>query len=243
MNKSEIFNSIISSSLRITALTGAGISTSAGIPDFRGPNGLYSRKDIPAELIFDIDHFRHNPSLFYTHIGALWKSFVEAAPTVGHSFLAKLEKKGKLLGVITQNIDGLHEKAGSKTVIPIHGDFRSFYCITCGERTHELEKIFEETLQCRVPLCASCGGTMKPSVVFFGEQVLGMEKSVKLISSADTVLVIGSSLVVNPAAILPQYRKKSSKLLIINMGRTYLDDEADCVVDEGIDEFLNGNTC
>ena len=234
----EIFDKIIASSGRIAALTGAGISTSAGIPDFRGPKGLYSRKDIPAELIFDIDHFRKDPTLFYTHIGPLWKSFVEASPTEGHRFLARLESDGKLAGIITQNIDGLHEKAGSKKVIPIHGDFRSFVCMKCGRKTDELDAVFEMTMAAQVPRCSSCGGTLKPTVVFFGEQVNGVDEAVELMRSADAVLVIGSSLVVYPAAALPRYRREIAKLIIINKGATYLDHEADCVIDEDIDSFL-----
>ena len=236
--REEIFDKIISGSKRIAALTGAGISTSAGIPDFRGPKGLYSRRDIPAELIFDIDHFRRDPSLFYTHIGPLWKSFVEASPTEGHRFLARLESDGKLAGIITQNIDGLHEKAGSKKVIPIHGDFRSFICVKCGSSTEELDAVFETTMEGDVPRCKKCGGALKPAVVFFGEQVNGVEEAVELMRSADAVLVIGSSLVVYPAAALPRYRSSQAKLVIMNRGATYLDNKADCVIDEDIDTFL-----
>jgi NAD-dependent deacetylase len=238
MKNGEIFESIILSSRNIVALTGAGISTSAGIPDFRGPNGLYSRKDIPADKLFDIDYFRKDPSLFYTHIGPLWKSFDAAAPTAGHKFLARLEREGRLSGIITQNIDGLHEKAGSHNVVPIHGDFRSFFCVSCGEKKEDTRTIFSQAMEGHIPRCSSCGGTMKPSVVFFGEQIAGMDESVELISNADLILVIGSSLVVYPAAALPRYRKPAARLIIMNRGSTYLDSEADCVIDEDIDSFL-----
>ena len=236
--REEKFDEIIASSGRIAALTGAGISTSAGIPDFRGPNGLYSRKDIPAELLFDIDHFRKDPTLFYTHIGPFWKSFMDAEPTTGHRFLAKLEAEGKLSGIVTQNIDGLHEKAGSKHVIPIHGDFRSFACVKCGRTADDIGGVFETAMKAEVPRCGACGGAMKPAVVFFGEQVIGVDEAVDLMRSADAVLVIGSSLVVYPAAALPRYRDEHAKLVIMNKGATYLDREADCAIDGDIDSFL-----
>jgi NAD-dependent deacetylase len=226
---------IISSSQRIAILSGAGISTSAGIPDFRGPNGLYSRKDIPAELLFDIGYFRKDPSLFYHHIYPLWKSFRSADPTKAHYYLADLEKKGKIAGIITQNIDALHEKAGSVSVIPIHGDFDTFICISCGERSTAIDMIFNKVENGEIPKCLRCGNTIKPSVVFFGEAVNGFDKAEAVIRSADCIIIIGSSLNVYPAATLPKVRSAGSKLIIINKGETYLDGNADCVIDDDID--------
>jgi NAD-dependent deacetylase len=235
-NTIEDLKKLYRSSRRIAVITGAGISTNCGIPDFRGPNGLYSRKDIPAELLFDIDYFRKDPTLFYTHIGVLWESFVTAEPSPAHKILAGDEQEGKV-SVITQNIDGLHQKAGSKKIVSAHGDFTSFYCMSCGEETTDIKHIYTDTLGKKVPRCA-CGGVMKPRVVFFGEGIIGMDVALRWVQEADFVLVIGSSLQVYPVASLPLSRKKGVPLAIINKGRTGYDEHADIKLDDDIDKVM-----
>jgi NAD-dependent deacetylase len=231
-------NMLLSKSKRIVALTGAGISTSSGIPDFRGPNGLYSRKEIPAELLFDIDYFRKDPSLFYSHIGELWDLFMKAEPSIAHKSLSRLEQQGILSAVITQNIDGLHHKAGSRNVIPVHGDFESFFCIRCGFRTDDIQDIFSLVARKEIPRC-SCGGVMKPNVIFFGEPVFGMDAAVEFVKRADLMMVIGSSLVVFPAASLTQYRSDTCSLVILNKGETPDDRKAVLKIDEDIDSVFS----
>jgi NAD-dependent deacetylase len=231
------FVSLLLNSKKIVAITGAGISTSAGIPDFRGPNGLYSRKDIPAEQLFDIDYFRTDPSLFYSHINDLWEPFVSAKPTIAHCALASLEVKGILDVVITQNIDGLHHKAGSKNVISAHGNFEEFICMSCGKTTTDIESIRKVVVAKQIPRC-SCNGVLKPQVVFFGEAVLGMDRAVASVSHADLLLVVGSSLVVHPVASLPRYKKQDTPLVIINKGDTPYDAYADIKIESDIDSVF-----
>jgi NAD-dependent deacetylase len=239
MNKSAFtLNDYISNANRIAVITGAGISTNSGIPDFRGPNGLYSRKDIPAELLFDISYFYSDPSLFYTHIGALWESFLEAEPTLTHKVLARLEEMGKVSAIITQNIDGLHQKAGSKKIISAHGDFTQFQCTSCSAMYSDLTDIIPAVLQKKIPHC-TCGGVLKPRVVFFGESIIGMEKAEKEIEHADLLLVIGSSLLVYPVASFPVFRCDSTPLVIINKGDTPYDSQANLKIDDDIDSAFS----
>ena len=171
----DLFMDLIIKSNYIVALTGAGISTNAGIPDFRGPNGLYSKKDIPADKIFDLNYFREDPGLFYTYIPELLNEFDKARPTKGHLFLKKLEDLGKLKTIITQNIDGLHTKAGNANIIEIHGNFNRYYCLECNSEVLSTDSDFEDfkniIREKKVPKCKKCNGTMKPNVVFFGEYV------------------------------------------------------------------------
>lgn len=223
-------------SRKTAVITGAGISTNCGIPDFRGPKGLYSRKDIPAELLFDIDYFHKDPSLFYTHIGVLWESFVKADPSPAHKILADPATKDRIK-IITQNIDGLHQKAGSEKIVSAHGDFTSFYCTSCRKESSDISGIYAVTLSRQVPKC-SCGGVMKPRVVFFGEGIIGMDTALRWIEEADFVLVIGSSLQVYPVASLPLSRKSSVPLAIINKGQTGYDAHADIKIDDDIDKVM-----
>jgi NAD-dependent deacetylase len=228
---------LLSISNSIVVITGAGISTNAGIPDFRGPNGLYHRKDIPAEKLFDIDYFLKDPELFYRYIGTLWDSFVSAVPTITHEFLALLEHNGKIHTIITQNIDGLHRKAGSKNVIPAHGDFTMFVCLACRKTFTDIALIREQIGQGNVPLCR-CGGVLKPCVVFFGESIIGMDESIDAVHAADCIVAIGTSLVVHPIASLPRMRKSGVPLIIINKGETGYDHEADLKIEDDIDQVF-----
>ncbi|HOF34546.1 MAG TPA: Sir2 family NAD-dependent protein deacetylase [Spirochaetota bacterium] len=235
MEGAEKLAELIRQSEKIAVLTGAGISTSAGIPDFRGPEGLYSRKDIDAEKLFDINYFHYNPNLFYEAIPEFYEGCEKARPTSGHNFIKKLEDNNKLYLLVTQNIDGLHEKAGSTNVINIHGNFKKFICIKCSSEFPENETIKASVKASRVPICPKCGGVMKPTVVFFGESVIGFEEAASRIQKADLFIAIGSTLMVNPAAILPQYLSHDASFAIINKGKTPYDSIADINIQEDID--------
>ncbi len=237
----DLFMDLIPKSKYIVALTGAGISTKAGVPDFRGPGGIYSRKDIPGEKLFSIDEFRADPSLFYRHVGDLFLPFRNARPTKGHLFLKKLEDLGKLKSVVTQNIDGLHRKAGNSYVIEVHGNFDTFVCTASFQ--HPVEPLNDRLVQCienkEVAKCAVCGAPMKPNVVFFGEPVQGLEKALTEVQKADLLIVMGSSLTVYPVAQLPSYLSVGQRLVIVNQQETPYDDRADAVIHEDIDAVVD----
>jgi NAD-dependent deacetylase len=234
---------LIMKSNYIVALTGAGISTKAGIPDFRGPNGIYSRKDIPSDKIFDYNYFHEDPTLFYSYIYELLELFQKAKPTKGHRWLKKLQDLGKLKTVVTQNIDGLHLQAGNNQVIEIHGNFNKFYCMQCNHEVNvkdeEYSIIMDKVKAKSVPYCEKCGGTYKPNVVFFGEYVRDLEKALTEVQKADLLITIGTSLTVYPAAMLPGYLADTSKLVIINNDETPYDTKAKVVLNDDIDVVVD----
>jgi len=211
--KEEIFKRYIHKSNYIVALTGAGISTNAGIHDFRGEKGIYTTGKVKAEEIFDIDYFLHNPEPFYNWAKELLKITRSARPTFSHIALARLEKMGKLKAVITQNIDSLHQKAGTKNIIELHGSIERGYCVKCGKK-YAGEKIFR-LLERGIPEC-ECGGIIKPDIVFFGEPVQKLMEAQEYSRNADLFIVIGSSLMVQPASMLPYLTR--GKIVIINKG-------------------------
>lgn len=231
----DLFMDSLSKSRYIVALTGAGISTNAGIQDFRGPNGIYKRKDIPGEKIFEINHFYQNPGDFYSLFADMIDTYANAAPTKGHLFLKKLEDIGRLKTVITQNIDGLHQKAGNTNVIEVHGSFEHFYCISCGKVFPMSEKIVSVVRKGKVPVCDTCKGNLKPDVVFFGEPVHGLEKALTEVQKADMLITLGTSLTVYPVATLPSYITDTTMLVIINAEPTQYDHRAKIVLNEDID--------
>lgn len=239
----DLFMELVMKSGYIVALTGAGISTKAGIPDFRGPNGLYSRTDIPADKMFDIGYFKNDPSLFYDHFSGLIETFENAIPTKGHLFLKKLETLGKLKAVITQNIDGLHKKAGNTNVIELHGNFEKFYCVDCNNEIAAGNTLYPEIIigmkSKKVPRCKKCGGILKPNVVFFGEYVRDLEKALTEIQKADLMITLGTSLTVYPASTLPSYLPDGSKLVIINEMDTPFDSTAKVILHEDIDTVVD----
>jgi NAD-dependent deacetylase len=231
----DLLMDLISKAKYIVALTGAGISTNAGIPDFRSPKGFYSQPEIPGEEVFDIGYFKKDPSLFYKHIGVFLEGFMKAEPTKGHLFLKKLEDLGKLKCIITQNVDGLHEKAGNSYVIDVHGNFRNFFCMDCKTSVPLNEKILSEVKKKNVPKCKSCSGVLKPEVVFFGEPVHALEKALTEVQKADLLITLGTSLRVYPVAQLPSYIDKDAKLVIINREETPYDNRARLVIYDDID--------
>ena len=215
----------------VAAMTGAGVSTLCGIPDFRGPKGLYKNPD--AERIFDIDWFDRDPSVYYRGCSELVYGLGAFEPGPVHRALKRLEDAGRLDGIITQNIDMLHQKAGSSNVYEVHGSPIVHHCRLCGD-----EKSFDEIMAMvnanggaeklgapYVPRC-KCGGAYKPDITFFGEQLpeVAFMKSQELAMRADVMLVLGTSLTVFPAAGLPRLTlQKGGKVFIVNAQPTSLD--------------------
>jgi NAD-dependent deacetylase len=212
------FVQLIEEARSIAVLTGAGISTNAGIPDFRGPKGLYVTKKYDADKIFDIHHFYSDPEPFYEFAHDFLGLEEKIIPTSAHRFLSKLEQNGKLKGVVTQNIDALHFKAGSKSVYEMHGSFWNSYCIECGA-PYNFTDLKARMAASFIPRC-TCGGVIKPDIVFFGENVKYYEEAARLAQGSDLFLVIGSSCVVFPAAMIPTLAP--GKIVIINQGQVHL---------------------
>ena len=219
----------------VVALTGAGISTSAGIPDFRGPKGLYVTKRYDPETVFDIDHFYRDPKPFFDFTRDFINLEKTLKPTRAHFFLKELEDSGKLKGVITQNIDSLHQRAGTKKVLELHGGYWKSFCLDCNaEFSYEdmKTKIFKED----VPHC-TCGGVIKPDVAFFGENVKYLNEAFALAESADLFFVIGTSCVVQPAASVPTATR--GKIVIVNQTPVDLSGNVVLMVLEDIDRFFH----
>jgi len=232
---------IIQNSDNIVFFGGAGVSTESGIPDFRSESGLYKAKTeygLSPESLLDIDFFEKHPDIFYDYYK---KNLIalEAKPNPAHIFLAKLEEMGKLKAVITQNIDGLHQMAGSKNVYELHGSVRRNKCRWC-RKSYSLDYILNDN-NCEngVPQC-DCGGIIKPEVVLYGEMLDDkcIRNSAKAISEADVLIVGGTSLAVYPAAGFVNYFK-GDKLVVVNMSATGLDHEADLVIREPIGEVFS----
>lgn len=219
--------SLMHSSSHCVFLSGAGISTLSGIPDFRGSKGIYKQFD--ADKIFDIHYFRKDPAYFYTHGREFIYNLEEKEPNIIHRMLAKLEDEGMVKSIITQNIDMLHQKAGSRRVIEIHGSPAQHTCLHCGQKfPYELISPIVHSHQV-VPKCDRCGGLVKPDIVFFGEMLdqNSFSQAISESSQADLMVVIGSSLVVHPAASLPLNAiKHGCRLVIVNNMPTPLDEYA-----------------
>ena len=209
---------------RVGVLTGAGLSTAAGVPDFRGPRGLYVTRAYDPETVFDIMYFTGHPEPFFAFSRDFLTLLDGLGPTFTHRFLAEREKEGKLAGVVTQNIDGLHRAAGSRLVLPMHGDYETASCMKCG-RTFGLAEYRPTVAKGSVPRCGAvvgrsggetggesdsggtelpCDGVIKPDVVFFGEAVLCHREAVSLAASCDFFMALGTSLAVYPAAAVPE---------------------------------------
>jgi NAD-dependent deacetylase len=224
MKDFEKLTQLIDRSQYITALTGAGISTLSGIPDFRGEKNPIWEK-FPQDKVFDSLYFKEDPVLFYNFLREILAK--EYQPNVGHKVLTHLEKAGKLKAVITQNIDGLHQMAGTKHIYELHGSIYESRCIKCGKETgYEdfLKKVYKE----KIPACG-CGGVVRPDIVFYGEMLPeeDLKMSVYHASHSDLMLVVGTSLVVQPAAFMPMYTlKNSGSVALVNKGETYIDDRA-----------------
>lgn len=225
---------IVNESENIVFFGGAGVSTESGIPDFRSVDGLYNQKyKYPPETIISHSFYKNNPEEFYR----FYKDkmiFRDAKPNAAHIKLAELEAKGRLKAVITQNIDGLHQLAGSRNVIELHGSVHRNFCERCGS-FYNLDYVADSE---GVPRC-SCGGTIKPDVVLYEEalKTSDMESAINYISEADTLIIGGTSLVVYPAAGLIRYFR-GKHLVVINMAPTQTDAQADLLIADKIGEVL-----
>jgi len=218
-------------------LTGAGISTESGIPDFRSPGGLYSD---PANAdVFDISSFLADPSIFYRFWARFLPVLERAGPNPAHRAIARLQDT-RPVTVVTQNIDDLHQRAGSRTVWCVHGTIASSRCLKCGART-ETTELLPVIRRGEVPV-HSCGGVFKPEVTFFGEALpeLDWTNSQRAIREADLLCLIGTSLTVYPAAQLPDFRRPDCRLVIVNRDPTPLDGEADLVIRGSAGEVFRG---
>ena len=223
---------IIDHGKRIVFFTGAGVSTDSGIPDFRSQDGLYNMEyRYPPETIISHSFFMQDPEEFYRFYRNKML-FLDAKPNAVHKFMADLEAAGRCLGVITQNIDGLHTAAGSKRVYELHGSVLRNYCMRCG-KSYDVKMIKEST---GVPRC-TCGGMIKPDVVLYEEGLDGdvINGAVDAIMRADVLIVLGTSLVVYPAAGLIRYFR-GDKLVLINRDATPYDSNADLLIQ---DTFAN----
>ena len=205
---------LIRRSERVVALTGAGISTTAGIPDFRGPKGLYVTRQYDPDTIFNISAFHRDPEPFYDFTRDFLGVIHTLEPTATHQFLAQLEADGCLTAVVTQNIDSLHQKAGSQRVISVHGDYWTSHCLGCG-REFDLEQMETMVREAEVPRCA-CDGVIKPDVVFYGEAVRHLDEAADVVAASDLLLVLGSTLLVYPAAFLPE--RAGGDVVVVNSG-------------------------
>jgi NAD-dependent deacetylase len=222
------------------ALTGAGLSTPSGIPDFRSPgSGLWEQRD-PFEFA-SLSAFRYHPEKFYHWVRPLAALIHAAEPNAAHVALAALEAARRLDGVITQNIDGLHRRAGSRRVYEIHGSLSTATCRECHRTVPgrpPLERFIHEGV---LPVCETCGGILKPDVILMEEQLpaLVYRQARDLARQADLVLVAGSSLEVLPAAGLPMEALRfGAQLIIVNLGHTYLDERADVHIAGDVAEIL-----
>lgn len=221
---------IIYESDNIVFFGGAGVSTESGIPDFRSIDGLYSKKyKYPPEKILSHSFFKSNTQEFFDFYRDKML-FLYAKPNMAHEKLAELEKIGKLKAVITQNIDGLHQKAGSKNVLELHGSVHRNYCMKC-RKFYGVEEILKNK---SMPKC-ECGGIIKPDVVLYEEGLDGatLDNAVKYIENADVLIVGGTSLAVYPAAGLINYFR-GQQLILINKSNTSIDNRADLVINDSI---------
>ena len=232
----QALEEILAKSSRIVFFGGAGVSTESGIPDFRSVDGLYHQKyDYPPETILSHTFWEQNPEEFYRFYRD--KLIVKGAkPNAAHLRLAKLEKQGKLKAVVTQNIDGLHQAAGSRRVLELHGSVHRNYCMKCG-KSYDAEYMLHAE---GVPTC-SCGGRIKPDVVLYEEglDMTVMARAIQAIQDADMLIIGGTSLIVYPAAGLIDYYR-GNKLVVINMSVTSQDKNADLVIQEPIGKVFAG---
>jgi NAD-dependent deacetylase len=221
----------------IVFLGGAGVSTESNIPDFRSADGLYHQENdqvVSPEELLSIGYMKNNTKMFYDfYINKV--IHLEAKPNITHEVLAKLETIGKLKAVITQNIDGLHQKAGSQNVIELHGSIYDNYCTQCHKK-YTVQTIVESQV---IPMCDDCGGVIRPNVVLYGEglDTQDVNDAIDYIANADLLIVGGTSLVVYPAAGLINYFKGES-LVLINRDKTPYDRQADLVIHDNLGDVF-----
>ena len=235
------FADILDSSEYVVFLGGAGVSTESGIPDFRSKNGLYHRKNkkfsaYKPEYLLSYDCLKHKPEIFFDY----YRNNLDARavePNPAHYKLAEMEEKGQLIGVVTQNIDGLHQKAGSKNVQEIHGSIWRNYCVSCGAEYDE-NYIFDSND--KIPACEKCGKMVRPDVTLYGEFLPeeAYQNAINMMNSADCLIIGGTSLEVGSAAQLA-HLFHGEHLIIINKGKTKLEGRAELVFHDSIGKVLS----
>ncbi len=233
----------LSDASQVVVLTGAGISTESGIPDFRGPQGVWT-KDPKAEKLSNIHYYMSDPEIRVL----AWQSRLEhpawtAEPNAGHLALAELERKGRLHTLVTQNIDGLHQKAGTspERIIEIHGTVREVVCMACGERA-PMERALDRVRAGEAdPPCRSCGGILKSATISFGQNLVAtdLDRAQRAAAGADVFLAVGTTLTVYPVAALPDMAlSNGARLVILNAEPTPYDGAADVVRRERVGDVL-----
>ncbi len=235
------FADILDSSEYVVFLGGAGVSTESGIPDFRSKNGLYHRKnkkfsEYKPEYLLSYDCLKHKPEIFFDY----YRSNLDARtvePNPAHFKLAEMEERGQLVGIVTQNIDGLHQKAGSINVQEIHGTIWRNYCVSCGTEYDE-NYIFDS--KDKIPVCEKCGKIVRPDVTLYGEFLPeeAYQNAINMMNSADCLIIGGTSLEVGSAAQLA-HLFHGEHLIIINKGKTKLEGRAELVFHDGIGKILS----
>ncbi|GKU76419.1 NAD-dependent protein deacylase [Paenibacillus sp. L3-i20] len=229
--------SAINKAKKITVLTGAGISTASGIPDFRSRNGLYDNH-IDVESVLSERQFQRDPDLFWKYYKEIFKIKLthQYEPNFGHSFLKELEEQGKEVTILTQNVDGLHRKAGSKDVFELHGTIEQAFCPHCHQQ-YSLDDVLRE----EIPRCHNDSIILKPDVVLFGGMVKHMEKAYEKTVESDLFLTLGTSLNVYPVSDIPSYVQHATKIVkvIINKEPTRYDRLFNYVIHDDINVALN----
>ena len=234
---------LVDAAQRVVVLTGAGISTESGIPDFRGPQGLWTR-DPKAEQMATLQHYMSDPEVRKR----AWQSRLEspawtAEPNAGHRALVVLERRGKLHTLITQNVDGLHQKAGSDParVVEIHGTMREVTCMACGERAPMQRALARVRAGEEDPACRTCGGILKSATISFGQGLVREDllRAQRAAESCDLLLAVGTTLAVYPVAgVVPVARESGARIVILNAEPTAMDDLADAVLRGAIGQIL-----
>ena len=239
MDGIELLREIVETSDRIVAFTGAGLSAESGIPTYRGAGGLWTKYD--PNIYANIEHFMVDPTYYWNFFQEVRYPIIsKAKPNAAHDALVELERRKLLKTVITQNIDGLHQMAGSRNVIELHGNTRNIACMDCGKE-HSMDEVYEK-LPAELPPKCECGGGLKPKVVFFGESLPfeALEGANDAVKDCDACIVVGSSLVVYPAAMLPVLAAQNgARLAIINIDPTPLDHMAEVVINESAADVLH----
>ena len=235
--------SLLTKATRIVALTGAGISTESGIPDFRGPQGVWTKNPL-AEKLSNIHHYMSDPDVRKL----AWQSRLDhpawrAEPNAGHGALADLERRGRLHALITQNIDGLHQRAGNSAgkVIEVHGTMREVMCMSCSWRGPMQETLDRVRAGEDDPPCVRCGGILKSATISFGQPLVTsvINRAFRAATEADLLLAIGTSLQVYPiAAVVPEAKTRGARVVILNAEPTPFDEAADAVLTQPIGEVL-----
>ena len=228
----------VDASDNIVFFGGAGVSTESGIPDFRSPDGLYNQKyDVPPETLLSHSYYVFNPEKFFAfYHDKILNAGAAAKPNIAHLKLAEWEKQGKCRAVVTQNIDGLHQAAGSKTVYELHGSVLRNYCEECG-KFFDLDYIMKSE---GIPVCDACGGRVKPDAVLYEEGLdqATIRGAVDAISNADVLIIGGTSLAVYPAAGLIDYYR-GNKLVLVNKSETPRDRQANLAIHAGLGEVFS----